>query len=311
MSKKRFNERVLAGLLEHYCQTQNWLLSHRCLAGQKNYKKFVVVCNIRTGSTMLGSMLASHPQTVCFFELFHRHLESIPFGVPGYRKKSTSSRVVNLRNNDPVEFLKSEVYGFHKVGIKAVGFKLLYPQARRGSPWWNSSDFDRWWKKVGYEPNWDGAKSDLWEYLRNDRSIAIIHLKRENLLRSKVSAITAQSTGEWGVGATGGFSGVATRPKFALDFNECLQDFEAHRRMENETDQLFSKHKKLDLTYEQLISNPVDVGREIQAFLSLDIKPLKAKTKKQASRELFEVVSNYEQLKKKFSSTSWHYLFND
>ncbi len=311
MLKKRFKERVKTKALEHFHQTQNWLLTHNYLKSQKNYKKFLIVCNIRTGSTLLSSMLSSHPQAVCFFELFHRHLESVSFSVPGYQRKATEPETVALRNSDPVGFLKSEIYKPYRLGTKAVGFKLLYPQGRRGNPWWNSSEFDRWWEKVGYEPDWNRAKSDLWEYLKNDKSISIIHLKRENLLRSKVSAMTAQITGEWGVGATGGFSNMTTKPQLILDFDECLQDFEAHRRMESEADVLFRDHKKLDMTYEYLTSCPDDAGTKIQKFLGLEPRQLSTKTKKQSSRNLSEIVANYDQLKQRFRSTDWHYLFDD
>lgn len=311
MLKKRFKERVRAKFLEYFHQTQDWLLAHNYLESQKNYQKFLIVCNIRTGSTMLSSMLENHPQAVCFFELFHRHLESVPFSVSGYQRKAIDSKIVALRNSDPVEFLKSEIYKPYGLSAKAVGFKLLYPQGRCGNPWWNSSEFNRWWEKVGYEPDWSSEKSALWEYLKNDKSIAIIHLKRENLLRSKVSAMTAQITGEWGIGATGGFSDVTTEPELVLDFDECLQDFEAHRRMESEADELFIEHRKLDMTYEYMTSCPDDAGIKIQKFLGLEPKRLSTKTRKQSGRSLSEIVANYDHLKQRFNSTPWHYLFDD
>ncbi len=307
----KFGTKVQSKLREYYYQTQDYFLDSSLLDSQQEYRKFVIACNIRTGSTMLSSMLASHSQAICFFELFHRHLESVPFSVPGYQRKSKNPEIVALRNSDPVEFLKSEVYKPQRRGIRAVGFKLLYPQARKGNPWWNGSEFDRWWEKVGYEPDWNHAKSDLWQFLREEPSVSIIHLKRRNLLRSKVSAITAQTTGRWGTGATGGIATDNSPPRISIDFKECLQDFEAHRRMEDETDEFFDEKLKLNITYEELISNLPRTMRKVQNFLGITPLSLSSETKKQTTRHLSEIVTNYPELKVKFEDTPWQSFFDD
>ena len=296
---------------EYQNQIKFWMLDHNLLSSHENFQKFVIVCNIRTGSTLLYSLLSSHSQVLCFFELFHRHLKSVPFSVPGYRAKSNNQKIVNLRNSDPVRFLQQEIYKPQHSKIKAVGFKLLYPQARADDPWWNAPEFDRWWKDIGYEPSWSAAKSDLWAYLKDNTDIAIIHLKRKNLLRSKVSGKTAQITGNWGIGATGGIGNSKKTVKLELDFNECLQDFEAHRRMENETDQYFKHHKKLVINYEDLEYSLNDTINRVNNFLNLDFQPLKTKTKKQSIQPLSEIIKNYNQLKQQFDNTSWMIFFDD
>ena len=117
--------------------------------------------------------------------------------------------------------------------------------------------------------SWDSAKSDLWHYLKEDTSIAVVHLKRENLLHGKVSASIAQFTGKWGVGATGGIANGPTKTQLSLDFDECLQDFNAHRRMETEADELFANHRKLNLTYEEIVADFAEASNRVQAFLEL------------------------------------------
>ena len=310
MMSSKFSTKVQSKLREYYYQTQEYLLDSSLLSSQQEYQKFVIICNIRTGSTMLSSILASHPQAICFFELFHRHLESVPFSVPGYQRKSKNLKIVALRNSNPVEFLRSEIYKPQKREIQAVGFKLLYPQARKGDPWWNSSEFDRWWEKVGYEPDWNHAKSDLWQFLREEPSVSIIHLKRKNLLRSKVSATIAQTTGKWGVGATGGIAIDGSPPRISIDFDECLQDFEAHRRMEDETDEFFDGKSKLNVTYEELVHDPLKTTRKVQEFLGINPLPLVSKTRKQITSPLEKIVSNYSELKVKFTNTPWQSFFD-
>ncbi|MDJ0531151.1 MAG: Stf0 family sulfotransferase [Xenococcaceae cyanobacterium MO_207.B15] len=294
---------------EYQHQLLNHITDAHLIPSHYNYKKFVVVGNIRTGSTMLCSLLSSHSQILCFFELFHRHLVSVPFSVPGYQHKSKNLKIVNLRNNDPVKFLTQEIYKNHRQNIKAVGFKLLYTQGRADNPWWNSSAYDRWWKDVGKEPVWNSDKSNLWQYLKENKDIAIIHLKRNNLLKAKVSGLTAQTTGNWGIGATGGIDKNNTVVKCKLNFEECLQDFETIRRMEDEADEFFAEHKKLVITYEELVENTANITNKIQDVLGLKTRNLVPQTKKQANQPLSEVIENYQQLKAKFSNTSWSDLF--
>lgn len=297
---------------EYQRRFEYWLTDQSILPGYQGYEKFVIVCGIRTGSTMLCSLLSSHPQTLTFFELFHRYLGSTPFNAPGYRSKCKEQRIIELRNLDPVAFIESEVYKLLPKRIKAVGFKLLYTQARNNDPWWNASEFDRWWKDVGHPPKLVSAKSDLWAYLKERSDIAIIHIRRENLLRRIISTAIAQQTGNWGIGATGGVGGShKPLPQFELDFSNCLQDFEAIRRMEDEADEFFADHRKLVLSYERLVEDTELTTNTIQDFLHLQIQPLATKTRKQVRSSLSEIVVNYGELKKQFLNTPYIDFFDD
>lgn len=95
-------QKIKRAIDEYRHQLEYWLAHQRLLPSHQNYQKFVIVCGIRTGSTMLCSLLGRHTQTLVFFELFHRHFGSTPFNAPGYRNKSLDQRIVELRNSDPV-----------------------------------------------------------------------------------------------------------------------------------------------------------------------------------------------------------------
>lgn len=285
-------------------------IDRRLWPGDHNYQKFVVVCNIRTGSTMLGSYLGSHSRVRMFFELFHRHTESIPFGELGYRRKSHDPKIVQLRQDDPVKFLNTYVYKRHPRDIQAVGFKLLYPQGRAGDPWWNEPEFDRWWREIGYEPKFGSAKSDLWLYLKTNPDIAIVHLTRDNLLAQNLSGTHARQTGRWGVGATGGF-GQKTDLKVEISPENLRQDFQANRRMIAEAEEWFADHRRLHVTYEQLVAAPRETLAKIQSFLGLEPQPLTTQTKKQVEQPLNEAIANYDELKAYFADTPWAAFFVD
>lgn len=285
------------------------LMDSKLIPSTQNYRRFVIVCGIRTGSTMLCSLLSSHPQTRTFFEVFHRYAGSTPFQVPGYQAKSGNAKISRLRHEDPVHFLSQEVWRKHPRRIKAVGFKLLYTQARNVDPWWNGAEFDRWWETVGRPPTLSNARSNLWSYLKESPDIHIIHLRRQNLLKRVASTINAQTSGNWGIGATGGVGKKCSSNQFHLDFNNCLQDFEAIRRMEDEADEFFDGKPKLNITYEELISDSLKTTRKVQDFLGITTLPLLSETKQQITKHLSEIVTNYSELKMEFSNTPWHSFF--
>lgn len=43
----------------------------------------------------------------------------------------------------------------------------------------------------------DTTSSDVWDMIRNDKSIKIIHLRRENMLRTHISRLIAGKTDQW------------------------------------------------------------------------------------------------------------------
>lgn len=303
-------ERLTRNLSEAAIHLDNKLREVGLLRGNDDYQKFVIVCSIRTGSTMLCSLLNSHPDVQAYFELFHRHLQSVAFGLPGYKWLSRDDYVVALHNDDPVSFLNKYVYNRKRRNVKAVGFKLLYTQARKHNPWWNGPDFERWWSVVGRAPLLSEARSDLWEHLSKDLSYHIIHLKRRNYLKRIVSGQTAIATGNWGVGATGGI-GDKRSVALRLDGEHLLQDFEAFRRMEQEADMLFANHPKLEIFYEDMIHEQERTGREIQQFLGLAVRKLHAKTEKQSTKKLSEIIENFTELQAQFHGSQWESFFDD
>ena len=303
--------RVAKKLIEYRHRIEYSLIDSQLMPYTQKYQKFVIVCGIRTGSTMLCSLLASHPQTRTFFEVFHRHPGSTPFQVAGYRAKSSDPKISYLRQTDPVSFVNQEVWRRHPERIRAVGFKLLYTQARNTDRWWNGREFDRWWQQVGRPPTLQNAKSDLWSYLRDTPDVYIIHLRRKNLLERVISTKNAQDTGNWGVGATGGVGELHRSNQFSLDFQNCAQDFAAIRRMEDECDDFFSNSTKLNLTYEQLVNQPLTTLEKVQDFLKLRLSPLKTETKKQTKKHISDIVINYSDLREKFLDTQWHSFFQE
>ena len=136
----RLASRAFRRLREESARIRQCLTELGLLRGQRDYVRFIVLCGIRTGSTMLTSYLASHPNVRMFFEPFHINPHSVPFNLPGYRERGRSQSVARLRNEDPVAFLERYLFTRQPPEVQAVGFKLLYTQARFQECWWDAPD---------------------------------------------------------------------------------------------------------------------------------------------------------------------------
>jgi LPS sulfotransferase NodH len=298
-------------LHRYSAEAQQQLVEAGWLPGHRDYQRFVVVCNIRTGSTMLRSFLDDHPAVRMFFELFHLHPDSVPFKVPEYERRGRDSTVVQRRNTDPVRFLETDVFTRQPPSIQAVGFKLLYTQARAKHMWWDDPPYERWWTHIGRQVDWTKATSDLWAYLAEETDVAIIHLTRENLLKQKVSGKLAKTSGHWGVGATGGVSSDDAQPTVTLNPQHCREDFEATRRMQEQIKDRFAEHRTLNLTYEQLVGDRNAMLQRVQEFLDVPVRPLTTNTKKQRKRPLSDAIDNYDDLRNELDGTPWETFFDD
>lgn len=291
---KRFHDRVS----EELESLQRRAYSSGILPGNDNYTRFVVVSHIRSGSTMLTNTLNAHPNIRCFFELFHLHREAIPFESAGYRSLQTNKEALSLRERDPVSFLSRYVWNRHPRSVAAVGFKLLYTQARPSNEsWWKDPPFDSWWDHCGAPPIYGPSGKGVWELLREDPSIKIIHLIRENQLAAMVSAETAKLTGSWGDGASGGFSksdGIRVR----IEPNELKLSLEGSARFRSEMEQWFDPGRVFNVSFEQLVHHEAATTfRRIFQFLGVQPTTPVLKTRRMRSESLLDALENWAEIR--------------
>jgi LPS sulfotransferase NodH len=284
---------------------RNGLLPAGC-----DYQPFVLLSDIRTGSTLLASYLKSHSEILMLSEVFKHSDTKVYFSLRGFRRRAHSEDVIELRDSDPVQFLEREVFRTYPAEIEAVGFKLHYTQARSRKRWWDTSEYADWWEHMDdrHRTVWRDANSDLWAYLQSRTDIKVIHLVRENLLRQKLSAEMAKATRMWG--KTEGASGLDEKPQVSLDPEICRRDFAAKERMRREAEDRFENHDTLRVTYESLAGSPQDTLARIQRFLAVGTEELETPKKKQETRPLDEAIANYPELNDALADTSWSRFFD-
>lgn len=258
------------------------LVDSHVLRGQTGYTKFIILGRKRTGSNLVLTSFILHKNILCYGEIFNRiNPRSWGFLPKGFQRPGDC----NLLNEKPVEFLSNRIFRKYPNSVKAVGFKIFY------------------FHTTFHEEQTES----VWQYLKENSHVKIIHLKRRNRLKAHLSEKIALKTGEW----VNIFDTNSANIKLSLDYDECLKDFEYTLKMENEFDSLFTEHKKIDVFYEDLHQNFSEEMKKIQIFLGLTPYPLKPQIFKQTLNEPQEIITNFDELRNKFSSTKWKCFFEE
>ncbi len=269
-----------------------------------NVQRYMVLGSARTGSNFLLSLLSAHPRIKTYGELFN--LDALP------RENLLEAL------EDPIAFLRRRVYGPHSPEIAAVGFKMFYDHLTRHyfqKPIDVSEASPQLQEKLrqfsGFiESNYAWETLDqrfraTWQFLQVDRSLAVVHLKRRNMLHTLISLKKAFMTRQWWSLK----SGPQTTPALCLDAEECCRYFHMLDNFVAEADAAFEGHPKIDVIYEDLVENEQDTLQRIFTFLNVPCEPVNTRMKKQNLASLREAVKNYDQLKDYFRHTRWDVFF--
>lgn len=158
--------------------------------------------------------------------------------------------------------------------IKAAGFKLFYYHL-------TPNEWDRF---LSYE------------------DFAVIHLTRKNRLRTIVSLDIAFNTGRWM--SSDDAAAQSTPKRVALDTATLIGRLERIRRGEALARKRFRDRRVLELTYEDLVANPVDVFRRVGDFLAVDdIDTDKIALTRQNPESLRQLIVNYAEVHRLLANT--------
>jgi riboflavin biosynthesis pyrimidine reductase/LPS sulfotransferase NodH len=225
--------------------------------------RFAIVAAPRTGSNMLCTMLNAHPEILCHHEIFN------PGGIHyalDHRDGQFDLGSMAERDRNPAGFLR-RVFG-HRCGRNAVGFKVNR-----------------------------GQNEMAFHSVLTDLNIRKIILRRRNRVKTFVSELIAEQTGQWESYEFSDFS--RPSPAVEIDANKLCQYLtvtdDYYGGIENllhSTDQQI-----LQITYEDLSS-----AREQQRILtflgvSTSVPALIPITRKRNQADLRSLVSNFDELR--------------
>lgn len=258
---------------------QNLIRNWGLMNGHTNYQKFIILGRSRSGSNFLRGLMNSHSQIHVFGEIF-QNKDQIGWAMDGYPQ---DLRILQEFRDHAVDFLEQRVFHKFPRRIQAVGFKLFYYHAR------------------------DESWSPVWDYLKAQERLKIIHIKRRNILKTHLSRQRAVLTDQWF-----NLTGVKEKPRpVTLKYEECLQDFVQTRQWEIETARHFDGHPVLDVYYEELAADSDRVMGEVQSFLGVRPEALNPETYKQSDQPLTEAIENYAELKERFQGSPWAEFFSE
>lgn len=226
-------------------------------------KRYFVLTSPRSGTHMLRTSLDNHPQVICMTEMFN----------PDY----TEGKYDFTPDTPASEILEKYIFTPENMTQACVGFLLHRVGARFG--------------------NWP----DLWSLLEQDQELAVISLRRQNLLRRYLSVQLMKN------------QDLAGNPPAPMHFDKelLIRDFEKQEAKIAEFDLRFSDHPLITVTYEDLCDRYTETMVRIQSFLNLTPANLQPGTKKRANPPLAKIVTNYTELKREFADTKWFSFFDD
>jgi LPS sulfotransferase NodH len=254
-------------------------LRARSILGGRSYRRFVTVSVARTGSTLLTNLLNAQGQVLAFGELFRGDGAIGWDRWPFYSHQNPGLR--RLHETRPVEFLETAVFRTWPRSIAAVGFKLFYYHARTG------------------------AQARVWDYLKDNPEIAVIHLRRRNILEQYVSLRLAHETNVWSTSKPG-----PPAEPIRLAPEACRRHFEEVRAQEEACNAFFACRRIHSITYEDLIADRAGAMAGVAAHLGVDLGPLKAKIVRQRTQPLAAVIANYDELREGFAGSPWESFFH-
>jgi len=233
---------------------------------------FVILTRQRSGSTFLKRYLSSHPQIACFGEIFLDKLDS-PNTYYAYRQANSLRKIGHLVQRKRTTQNYLEWIYTHPESVRAVGFKLMYGQAR--------------------------ANPSAVSWLTS-RSVRVIHLVRENALKSIASAAAARERGQSHSTSKLGPVSVRLDPEKTLKrLGRMVRERELYRRK-------LSSCPMLELSYESLCENRASETERVLDFLGVDQNTeLSGGLTKQSSDSLADFVANYDDLVEVLSGTEF------
>jgi LPS sulfotransferase NodH len=167
----------------------------------------------------------------------------------------------------------STIYQYENRSTRMVGFKVFYNHL-----------IDEEWKKLA-------AKDD----------IKVIHLTRQNRLRTVISLEIAFKTGQW---TKAGKAGGPKQKRVTLDPLKLLKRLEQIEEGEIATRARFCDRDILEVVYEELVKAPHEAFESIGNYLGVQgVDPAKIRLRRQNPESLEQLVINYDEVESVLENT--------
>lgn len=275
----RLHKRLTTMGLRARVHLTNLAVDFRIRPAGRSYTRFVIVSRGRSGTNLLKGLLNDHPGAICFGELFRRY-GHVKLAVRGHNASPRDDQQIS---DAPIQFLNRRIYRRWPSSIHAVGFKIFYYHARN--------------------PEW----KHVWDYLRNEPDLKVIHLRRENMLATHLSLVRATRNKVW---QTRSYTRRTEPEPTYLDYDDCLRFFEGTRDYRAWAEEYFANSPTLDISYEALSANRDSEMMKVFEFLNLEHTHVQPSNVKQRRSPLSVSIANFDELRHRFAGTEWARFFD-
>jgi LPS sulfotransferase NodH len=224
--------------------------------------RFVILAAPRSGSNFLCTLLNSHPEILCHHEVFN---PTRIFYALEHRDGSFDLGTIEERDRAPLEFL--EKLWSKSLGYPCVGFKMTRGQNER-----------------------------ILAKVLGDPDVRKIVLKRHNRIKTFVSALVAERTGQWEVYSDADL--IQHKPKVELKLEDLRRHMSENEAYYEGIDNVLRStgQKALKIAYEDLGS--AQAHSLLLGYLGVrdSLAPLIARSVKQNPNDLRRLVTNYDEL---------------
>ena len=242
-------------------------------------------------------------------EKFHRtylnifgHRNYKRFAVIGHARTGSNYLFVGLSTSNCVK-MYHEVFAKRNRDIFGREFDLIFPMIFR--------EESRNIKAVGFKLFYEHLTRHEWEKFLSHKYIRIIHLTRQNRLRTIVSLDIAFKTDQWSLSANDKDRQFMEK-RILLDTSKLIDRLEEIQEYETFIRDRFKDRYILEVVYEKLTTKPEETFQYIGAYLGVDDIDLgKITLKKQNPESLDQLIVNYDEVYELLKNTKYDVYLND
>ncbi len=254
-------------------------------------KKFVVVGTQRTGTTLIRTTLNSHPQVTCTGEVFK---------VPGWYVDRVSRRIIRRTAfQDPSSYSAWT----EKSLLRRLGHYAW--RARNTREYLDQFYSDQSSEAKGFKVMYNQTQRfpAVIPYIR-DHQISVIHVVRENFLKTLVSRIVAEQRNLYH--ARQGSDAPRKAIKVTVPADRLIGELQRIKLHTNRWQELFGDTPHyLRVVYESFSRNKEKEGAEMLAFLGLGSSAMSSSLVKINSDSLVDVIENYSEVESLLRGTEF------
>lgn len=223
---------------------------------------FLIVADLRTGSTLLSSTLSRHPDIQCLGELLH-HRDFADNQLQGVQRHDLTAQ----------QLIAGALEG---TNARAAGFRamLFHPDPT-------------------VRPLW----ADAWDVLRNWPGLRVIHLYRKDQLAQYASLRIAMEIGCFTPSPDDPVLKPENRPRLHIQPGELEQWIAERRLLTAKLCRQLEWKPWFELSYEALVTDWDRQMNRIQRFIGVEACSLPQAKQKQEQRPLSEFILNLGQLR--------------